>query len=303
MSPALASLRLVCFGPPAILVGGREAPRPARWKKHLALLIYLSLSPRHQRSRDHLLGVFWGEKPDPKAGKALNTALERLRKALGPGRLRSEGDLLVLNADGLEVDALHFVATARAQPSDAIALMSGDFLEGFYIKNAPEFDDWMTRERQRYQALAVSALVAAGEDWLARNQFVEASNAANRALMISPCSDPAMSLLLRASALGDELAMGLAAYGDFTVKLKKETGREPAPALTALADRLRRQGVAPRPKPADDLVDAPLVGRVHQSVVGSVKEGVLRGPFVMAITVLRAWDVPASLPSANVTCW
>lgn len=285
MPAALAPVRLVCFGPPTILVDGHDAPREAQWQKHLALLIYLSLSPKQKRARDHLLGVFWSEKPDQKARHALNEAVRRLRKALGTGRLRSEGDVLVLSNEGLEVDALRFVASADATPEDALALLAGDFLEGFHVENAPEFDSWMAQERERYHTLAVSALVAAGEKRLVGRRFDQATDSARRALGFSPRSEQAASLLMRASALAGEAAVALAAYREFANRLKEDTGETPSPALVALADRIRAQH-GPAPKPAVAAVEAPLVGRdsQHTAVFESVADGLIRGPKVMAIT-------------------
>jgi DNA-binding SARP family transcriptional activator len=57
----IAPLEL-CFGSPTARLAGVEPPAEVRWNKHLALLVDLALSPSRRRSRDHLLGVFWGER-------------------------------------------------------------------------------------------------------------------------------------------------------------------------------------------------------------------------------------------------
>lgn len=287
MPPALASVQLVCFGPPAILMNREEAPREARWQKHLAFLIYLSLSPHQRRSRDHLIGVFWAENQDLNARRALNEAVRKLRKALGAGRLRSEGDVLVLSDDDLDVDALRFAALVHARPDDALALMSGDFLEGFHLKGAREFDEWMAMERQRYQELAVGALVTSGERRLNAGDTMGAATAAHRALTLAPRSDRAMSLLMRAKAFGGEPGAAVAAFREFADQLKRETGESPAPALAGLADRLRKQEIsAPRPKATELAAEPPLVGRktVHRAVFECTADGLVNGPQVTAIT-------------------
>src|SRR5256885_9171780 len=42
--------------------------RPAKllWKKNLALLMYLARSPKGVRTREHLTGLLWGDKPEEK---------------------------------------------------------------------------------------------------------------------------------------------------------------------------------------------------------------------------------------------
>jgi DNA-binding SARP family transcriptional activator len=79
-------------------VGGGNPPPDVLWRKHLALLVYLALSPQHTRTRDHLLGLLWPEKTQDKARHSLNEAVRRLRAGLGTERLISEGEMLRLNA-------------------------------------------------------------------------------------------------------------------------------------------------------------------------------------------------------------
>ena len=68
------------------------APPPAEllWKKNLALLVYLALSPRQTRSREHLIGLLWGDKPESAARHSLNEALRVLRRAVGEGALQTD---------------------------------------------------------------------------------------------------------------------------------------------------------------------------------------------------------------------
>ncbi len=114
MHKAFPSLALHCLGPPWVRVDGREAPPDVLWRKHLALLSYLALSPNGTRSRSHLLGLLWPESPDDKARRSLNEAVRRLRSALGTERLLTRGDALQLNAAELDVDVRQF-ETLRAE--------------------------------------------------------------------------------------------------------------------------------------------------------------------------------------------
>src|SRR6267378_4552684 len=72
MSEALASLALRCLGPPSVRLDGRDAPPDVVWRKHLALLAYLALSPDTTRARSHLVGLLWAESPEDKARRSLN---------------------------------------------------------------------------------------------------------------------------------------------------------------------------------------------------------------------------------------
>src|SRR5690348_959405 len=101
---AMIPLKLVCFGPPSVRLARGNTPPELRWHKHVGMLVYLALSPDRRRTRDHLLGLLWAEQPERGARKALNTAINRLRGALGDARLCSEGDTLTLSDHRLDVD-------------------------------------------------------------------------------------------------------------------------------------------------------------------------------------------------------
>ena len=145
----LPRLEVVCLGAATARLEGGEAPADVVWRRHLALLVYLALSPDLTRSRDHLVGLLWPEKPEARARHALNEALLRLRRSLGAARLQSRADAVTLCAAGLDVDALSFAAWADRDPARAVALLRGDFLEGFALDEARPFEDWVAGERQR----------------------------------------------------------------------------------------------------------------------------------------------------------
>ncbi len=281
---ALIPLELVCFGPPSARLTKGATPRELRWQKQLALLVYLALSPSRKRTRDHLLGLFWADQPQRAARKALNTAVNRLRHALGEDRVRSEGDALVLNDAGLDVDVLQFGSQADASPDDVLALLRGDFLEGFHLKGAPEFEDWMMHERARYHALAAATLVAAGERCLAIASTT-AADLARRALAIAPRSEPAVRLLMRAAALAGDSATAVGAYREFAQRLETEIGEQPGRALSDLAERIRTQ--AWRPAGSDTTVATPLVGReqLHRNTFDLIAQGTARGSGPRALVI------------------
>ncbi|HEX9705191.1 MAG TPA: AAA family ATPase [Gemmatimonadales bacterium] len=281
----LPSLELRCFGPPTARLDGREPPREVLWKKHLALLVYLALSPGRRRSRDHLLTLLWGDQPDGRARRNLNEAVLRLRKALGDDRLRSDAGALVLDDAGLEVDALRLSAVAATDPEAAAALAAGDFLEGFHVEDSSDFDDWMSGERRRFHALAASTLVAAGHRRLLLNRFADARDLAYRALKREPLSEPAVGLLMRACALDGDSATALAAYGEFAHCLERDTGERPSKALVGLADRIREQTWRPLGT-GDPTIEPPLVGRepVHRDVFATVGDALGAGPRTLIIS-------------------
>ena len=70
------------LGPVEVALDGGFPPPELLWRKHLALLLYLARSPRG-RSREHLLGLLWADKPQSAARHSLNEAVLVIRRAAG----------------------------------------------------------------------------------------------------------------------------------------------------------------------------------------------------------------------------
>ena len=260
MSNAFPSLALHCLGPPSVQVNGRAAPPDVLWRKHLALLTYLALSPNGTRSRSHLLGLLWAESPEDKARRSLNESVRRLRSALGTERLLTRGDALQLNASELEVDVRQFEKLRAEGQLRALELLRGEFLEGFHVDDAPVFEDWMDAQRNQIRQAATGLLVARAEEQLAVNRYVEARALARRALALDPFSEPALALGMRSAALEGDSTGALALYHDVAERLAREIGETPSAALNALADRIRA-GTWLRPVTRHSDLEPPLIGR------------------------------------------
>lgn len=169
----MATLRVRLFGSFRIAVDDDASPlnMPPGVR---TLLAFLLLQPNRVHQRDELAAVCWAERPNDQARACLNTALWRLRRALGHANT-SAGDYLLTTAAGevsfnwasdhwidLTVFELH-TASFLAMPSDTltparvaemestVGLYSADLLEGFY-------DDWALLERERLRLVYLSSL-------------------------------------------------------------------------------------------------------------------------------------------------
>ena len=278
-------LELQCFGVPSARLGGSPAPPEVLRRKHLALLIYLALSPNRRRTRAHLVGVLWPETGEAQARHSLNEAIRRLRAPLGAGRLASDGDSIVLHDGALEVDALRFEALMERSPGEAVGLVRGDFLEGFTTEGAPAFEEWAAVERARYRRQAAAGLVTAGEQAVAAAREPDATEAARRALVLQPYAEPAVRLLMRARALVGDAAGALAAFHEFAARLAQELGEQPSREVAGLAERIRGQRWRRSALPHTEEEPA-LVGqeRAHREAFTLVAEALQRGPRTLLIS-------------------
>ena len=264
----LPRLEISCFGPVTVRLDGAPPPADVLWRKHLALLVYLALSPDRRRAREHLLGLVWPEKDEGQARHSLSEVLRRLRVGLGAARLASSGDTVELSGESLEVDALRFDALADRDPAAAAALARGEFLEGFDARDAAPFEEWVEMMRGHYRARVTALLLAAGEKALSGGDLPRAMALARRAAEREPLSEAAARLLMRARGLSGDPAGALQAYHEFVARMQRELSERPGRDIAALAERLRngRWRAVQGGEPAE--AEPPLVGReaIHRTV-------------------------------------
>ncbi len=248
--------------------GGGAAPAELLWRKNLALLVYLARSPKRSRSRDHLIGLLWPDKPDAAARHSLNEALRVLRRAAGDGALETPGNRIVLVHGAVDLDTDRFeTLVAAGNWAGACELVGGEFLEGFVVPGASEFEQWLAAERLLWRARTVDALTRQADAALGRGGAVEAAELAGRALALDPTAEIAVRAAMRALALAGDRAAALAVHDVFAARLAAEGGGTPAGETNALARRIAGQRSPPRGAARDTPGGgaaprrAPLVGR------------------------------------------
>lgn len=257
------------LGPIEVSVDGSPAPPELLWRKHLALLVYLARSPRQARSRDHLIGMLWGDRTEAAARHSLSEALRVIRRhaALTPAELTVGQVRLVPGSVELDVDRLEEL-TAAEDWGGASELVAGEFLEGFAVPDASGFEDWLATERELWRRRGVEALVRSADALARLGRAQQASGVAGRALTIEPTSELALRSAVRCLALAGDRAGALDLFERFSARLG-ELGVEPGDETLTLVDRVRRgRGRNPEVQAAyaDDpsVVRPPLVGREEE---------------------------------------
>lgn len=258
------------LGPVDVSVDGNPAPAELLWRKHLALLVYLARSPRGTRSREHLVTLLWGDKPEQAARHSLNEALRVLRRCFTEETLDTEGDTVRLDASAVAVDVDDLEQHIGNEDwGEAAALIDGEFLEGFTIPNCSPFEEWLSSERMVWRSHSVEVLAREAERLAASGEVPEATRLGMTALDLDPLSDRAMRAVMHCLALAGDRPAALARYGDFCERLKNELDITPEVETESLATRVRaeRFGIEERAEvPAGELHHsrrAPLVGRTE----------------------------------------
>ena len=108
-----------------------------------------------------------------------------------------------------------------------MALFSGDFLEGFSLRDSPEFDDWQIGEADTLNRELGSALRRLVELLAAGGEYERAVPHARRWLEVDPLHEPAHRELIRLYAWSGDRAAALEQYRHCVRTLSQELGVAP----------------------------------------------------------------------------
>lgn len=140
------------LGTPEIFKDGEEVF--FSYNKVNALVYYILV--RGTVMRDELSGILWADKPDAVARKNLRNAIYEAKKILGADTFISprKAIIKVNPAVEVEIDSKIF----EADPVGQLDLYKGEFLQGFFIKDSVEYEDWYLAERSRLKNLYMDAI-------------------------------------------------------------------------------------------------------------------------------------------------
>ena len=229
------------LGPVEVRVGDHAAPPELLWRKHLALTVYLARSPGRVRTREHLVGLLWGDKPEAAARHSLNEALRIVRRCCGEESVDTSGGQIRLVEGAVRLDVDELQELTGRDPAAAAALVAGEFMEGFGVPDAWEFENWLSAERSHWRQTCVDLMVAHAASQLAAGNADDASALALRALRLDTASNEACRVAMRAAAVTGDRTRALAVFTAFAAHIEVEIGVQPEPETTALADRIRRE--------------------------------------------------------------
>src|SRR3989440_10326764 len=288
-------LRLAVLGTPEVVHD--ESRLSFALRKAQALLLYLAVEGG-MHSRSKLAAFLWPDSAPHDARTALRNSIALLRNLLADpdataiphSHLRFERDLLGLDSRApLELDlavvqeayaAAQRPSTLPAEPQraalvatlqQALALVRGPFLDGFWLGEESPFDEWVLQEQQQWQ-VRVQLLCERLSSWQeAGGELEQARATLNRWLALDPLSEEAYRRLMRVHlALGDATA-ALQVYATCRARLAEDLRVKPSAETIALAQHIRALAASssgsptPHPslaasEPPGELV-APLVGR------------------------------------------
>ena len=121
----------------------------------------------------------------------------------------------------------------------AAACQRGDFLTGFSLGDAPDFDDWAAIQREVWRRRLGLILDRLSEIQFASGEFASAAETASHWIALDALNEVAYRRKMRAHFAAGERGQALETYEACRAVLAAELGVEPEPDTAALAERIR----------------------------------------------------------------
>lgn len=224
-----------------------------------ALLCYLAITGMPQ-DRGTLATLLWGDMPDTEARTNLRLALSNLRKLVGAYLDISRETVLFnrnspywLDVERFQIALTQFQSVQNSSAGasldllrQAVELYRGDFLEGFAVRDALAFEEWLLAQRERLRQMTLQALHTLAMQHTARGEYAAGIDYTTRLLTIEPWQEEGHRQLMLLLTKSGQRSAALAQYETCRRILEEELGVEPTPETTALYERLKAAGT-PRP--------------------------------------------------------
>lgn len=254
--------------------------RVLRGRKAWSVVAYLLLEERPV-TRERLAELLFPDAADPLG--ALRWNLAEIRRGLGARCLSAGREVALTLPDGAVAD----VRVLRdGSPTEALALpgLGCELLEGVDASATPAFDAWLRLERSRVRGMTEGALNEAAQAQLAAGDPRAAAATATRLVALNPFDENFHELLVRCHVQAGDREAARACAAACVDLLRRELGRDPAPAVLAAAEP--DPPVAP-PAPGRASAVAQLEFGASAVAVGAVDAGLaaLRGAVAGATEV------------------
>lgn len=208
-----------------------------------ALLIYLAYEQR-PFSRQQLAEFFWHERDPNQSAANLRAVISLLRKRVGDYLVVTRQTIAFNTALPFEIDVATFATTAAQESftarQTAVALYRGPFLDGFFLRESRDFEEWTLLQREQWQRQARLLLRQLLTELTTKGDLPLALTYADQLLRLDPLSEFAHRQKMLLLARTDQLPAALRQYGQCRTLLQDELGVSPNAETTQLAERIRR---------------------------------------------------------------
>lgn len=212
-----------------------------KWNKGCALLTYLVVTGQAQR-REFLADLLWDAPSTSRSLQNLRKLLSRVRKWVPELEVtRSQVTYPLATAVSIDLLTLSDVLDSGSiiEIDVTLSLYEGDLLNGFYLDDAPRFNEWLLIEREKLRQRVTAAYRQICFAYSEQSAWDKGIAAAQRWLALDEFDEDALRHLLQLLAASGQIEIALQQYETSRQRLWIELAVEPAPETMQLAQRLQ----------------------------------------------------------------
>ncbi|MEM7117133.1 MAG: tetratricopeptide repeat protein [Chloroflexota bacterium] len=209
--------------------------------KGCALLAYLIVRGQTE-SREHLADVLWEPSSTSQGLRNLRVLLTRIRAWL-PDVVITRKTIAFTPLADEQVDYLQLQEALEQKDTEklltGLQLYRGDLLTGFYLDDAPRFQEWLIIERERLRQTVLTAFRTLCQEYVKRADWPAVVAVAKRWLTVDELNEEAVYQLIQALSASGELNAARQAYEIFQTALKREVGVVPETETAVLYEEIK----------------------------------------------------------------
>lgn len=211
----ILSVRL--FSTPAVFRGNKRIVFPTR--KIEALFYYIFVNK--EAAREELASLLWPEADQQTGRKNVRNALYYIKKSIDMDAIISPNNSIVMFNSEIQVCS----DLERLLSDDEwIDAYTGDFLQGFIVKDEETLENWILESRDKYRSIYVQKLYEKIKEDFTKNDYESVEQCARRLIEIDEYDERAYRVLIKALAGMNMYNKAEDVYDKLCEKLNKDLG-------------------------------------------------------------------------------
>jgi len=224
--------------------------------RRLALIALLAIARDEGVERERAAALLWHRESGLAAREKLDRLVRALRLELGNDALIDLGEMMRLDTGRVHVDVVDFEEACDVGDLERAATdYAGEFLEGFFLEDAVDFEQWASDQRIRLTARAAEAFDALAAVARDRGETQRMIELLRRHADLEPYASAPTLALMRALEASGDAHDALRAGRTYEARIRTFLETDPAAEVLAETRRLRAI-VGPAATPANGVPGA-----------------------------------------------
>lgn len=211
------------LGQPRILINGKKIQ--ITQKKIEAMLLYLLFNG--QCTREELVAVFWCGCDGESARRNLRNSIYKIRNLIGKDFLLAGGKSYISLNPQLLIERDIDLFVMENSEEKIIELSSFCFLDKVFLKNCPEFEEWVRGMQNTYERILLGKLIPGMRSCMNKGATVLAEKYAECILRADAHNEEAILVLMQLCEQNSDYNRAASIYSHFSKQLLYDLGLEP----------------------------------------------------------------------------